>query len=151
MARIATISLSLLQGGLTWLKCSTLPSSIFFQPIAANTVNHGELTFGGSNPNIDIITPAPSSWDWGINQWISYGNTAILAYTAGIMDSGCTFLPCHRCPFRVQRVIVVSSAFYERYRTVTGGILNPANGLLQISTEQFIQLDDLEFHIGRET
>ncbi|KAG2063073.1 hypothetical protein BDR04DRAFT_1111820 [Suillus decipiens] len=68
---------------------------IFFQPIVANTVNHGDLSFGATNPSVydhDITTTAPSSRYWGINQRITYGNTEILANTAGIVDSGCTFL-----------------------------------------------------------
>ncbi|KAG2065949.1 acid protease [Suillus decipiens] len=115
---------------------------IFFQPITANTVNHGELTFGGTHPRMydnlrytDITTINPSSRYWGINQWISYGLIKILDYTAGVVDSGCTFL-------------YLASDAYERYKVATGGTLNPANGLLQISPEQFRQLSDLEFHIG---
>ncbi|KAG2357623.1 aspartic peptidase A1 [Suillus spraguei] len=120
---------------------------IFFQPITANTVNHGELTFGGTNPimyyqNIeytDITTTAPSSRYWGINQKISYGtgkSTIILDYTAGIVDCGTTFL-------------YLAIDAYDRYKDATGGVVNPANGLLQISLHQYDALHNLNFHIGR--
>ncbi|KAG2078796.1 aspartic peptidase A1 [Suillus decipiens] len=116
---------------------------IFFQPIAANTVNHGELTFGGTNPTMydhkvrytDITTTAPSLRYWGINQRITYGNTEILAYTAGVVDSGCTFL-------------YLATDAYERYQAATGGTLNPTNGLLQVSPQQYRNIRDLQFHIG---
>ncbi|KAG2073031.1 acid protease [Suillus decipiens] len=114
---------------------------IFFQPIAANTVNHGEITFGGTHPSMyddkirytDITTTAPSSRYWGIDQRITYGNTEILAYTAGVVDSGCTFL-------------YLAIDAYEKYQAATGGTLNPANGLLQISPRQYRQLHNLQFH-----
>ncbi|KAG2072481.1 aspartic peptidase A1 [Suillus decipiens] len=115
---------------------------MFFQPIGANLHDYGELCFGGTNPNMyekivytDVTTTAPSSQYWGINQRITYGGGQILANTAGVLDSGCTFL-------------YLASDAYERYRAATGGILNPANGLLQISLQQYDQLYDLRFHIG---
>ncbi|KAG2358439.1 family A1 protease [Suillus spraguei] len=120
--------------------------SIFFQPITANQVKHGELTFGGTHPSmyenkikyIDITSTPPSSHYWGIDQRISYGTMTILAHTAGILDCGTTFL-------------YLASDAYERYKYYTGGTVNPANGLLQISPEQFGRLYNLDFHIGRST
>ncbi|KAG2364136.1 hypothetical protein BDR07DRAFT_1450442 [Suillus spraguei] len=121
---------------------------IFFQPITVDKVNHGELTFGGTNPSlydhsieyIDMTTTSPSSLFWGIDQRITYGATtptiAILDYTAGIVDCGTTF-------------IYLAIGAYDRYRDATGGVVNPANGLLQISPQQFHRLRDLQFHIGR--
>ncbi|KAG2065976.1 acid protease, partial [Suillus decipiens] len=116
---------------------------IFFQPLVAGQVNNGEISFGGSNPKkynrrlayTDVTTIAPSSRYWGINQRITLGNIEILPETAGIVDSSCTFL-------------YLAIDAYERYRAATGGILNPANGLLQISLPNYAQLDDLKFHIG---
>ncbi|KAG2074570.1 acid protease [Suillus decipiens] len=115
---------------------------MFFQPTSQNGDNYGELCFGGTNPSItrsgyDITTTAPSSQYWGINQRIVYRGIEILAYTAGVVDSGCTFL-------------YLASDAYERYRTSTGGILNPANGLLQISLRQYNRLRDLRFYVGEE-
>ncbi|KAG2069589.1 aspartic peptidase A1 [Suillus decipiens] len=120
---------------------------ILFQPIVANAVIHGQLTFGGSDPAMyisyhpdftEMTTTAPSSRYWGINQRITYANTEILAYTAGIVDSTCTFL-------------YLAIDAYERYKDATGGIVNQANGLLQISPNQYHNLPSLEFHIGRRT
>ncbi|KAG2072959.1 acid protease [Suillus decipiens] len=116
---------------------------IFFQPLVANQVNNGEISFGGTNPTkytnpltyTDVTTIAPSSRYWGINQRITLGNIEILPATAGVVDSGCTFL-------------YLAIDAYERYRAATGGILNPANGLLQISLPNYPQLNDLKFHIG---
>ncbi|KAG2073363.1 family A1 protease [Suillus decipiens] len=117
--------------------------SIFFKPTVVNEDNNGELCFGGTNPSryigsiryTDITTTHPSSLYWGINLWITYANIEILAYSPGMVDSGCTFL-------------YLSIDAYERYRAATGGTLNPANGLLQISLQQYNQLHDLEFHTG---
>ncbi|KAG2064262.1 aspartic peptidase A1 [Suillus decipiens] len=119
---------------------------IFFHPIVPNQVTFGELTFGGSNHNMlssnigwtGITITAPSSRYWGIDQRISYLDTEILAYTAGIVDSGCTF-------------IYLSIDAYEKYRDATGGTVNPANGLLQISPDQYYTLGTLNFHIGTMT
>ncbi|KAG2362629.1 aspartic peptidase A1 [Suillus spraguei] len=122
---------------------------ILFRPVTARTVNRGELTFGGTNPtkyygNIkytDITTTGPSSRYWGISQKISYGpgirsrNAIILDYTVGIVDCGTTFL-------------YLAIGAYDKYKDATGGVVNPANGLLQISLDQYNALRDLNFHIG---
>ncbi|KAG2069306.1 acid protease [Suillus decipiens] len=116
---------------------------IFFKPTVANEDNNGELCFGGTNPRkylrqpvyTDVATIRPSSLHWGINQRITYGEIGILAYSPGIIDSGCTFL-------------YLASDAYERYRAATGGTLNPANGLLQITLQQYDELYDLELHVG---
>ncbi|KAG2075325.1 acid protease [Suillus decipiens] len=116
--------------------------SIFFQPLVENEVINGEICFGGTNTKkynspltyTDVTTIAPSSQYWGINQGITFGNIAILPTTAGVVDSGCNFL-------------YLATDAYERYRAATGGILNQANGLLQITLEQYDQLDPLIFHI----
>ncbi|KAG2065547.1 acid protease [Suillus decipiens] len=122
---------------------SRLVVGVFFQPVVSGIDNLGELTFGGTNPRrylrpiiyTDVTTTAPSSRYWGINQRITYGDIEILASTAGVVDSGCTFL-------------YLAIDAYERYQAVTGGTVNPANGLLQISLEQYRYLSPLKFHIG---
>ncbi|KAG2062527.1 acid protease, partial [Suillus decipiens] len=127
----------------------TIPWSIvgiYFQPIVPNGVTLGELTFGGYyRPRYigyvgwtDMTATFPSSRYWGINQRISYGNTEILSYAAGIVDAGCTFL-------------YLSTDAYERYKDATGGTVNPANGLLQISLDQYYTLGSLDFDIGTRT
>ncbi|KAG2067462.1 acid protease, partial [Suillus decipiens] len=118
---------------------------IFFQPIVVNTVNHGEITFGGSHPQMhdqtikytDITTTVPSSRYWGIDLRVTYGKKNILDYTAGIVDCGCTF-------------IYLATDAYDRYKAATGGIVNEANGLLQISLAEYDALSDLNFHIGEQ-
>ncbi|KAG2065977.1 acid protease, partial [Suillus decipiens] len=65
--------------------------SVFFQPLVANQVDNGEISFGGTNPRnyndplayTDVTTIAPSSRYWGINQRITLGNIEILPETAG--------------------------------------------------------------------
>ncbi|KAG2062873.1 acid protease, partial [Suillus decipiens] len=119
---------------------------IYFHPIYPNKVTFGELTFGGAHRAMcsssirwtDITATAPSSRYWGIDQRISYKNTEILSQTAGIIDAGCTFL-------------YLSADAYERYRDATGGTVNPTNGLLQISLDQYNALGTLDFHISTMT
>ncbi|KAG2355661.1 aspartic peptidase A1 [Suillus spraguei] len=119
---------------------------IFFQPLAANVVNYGELTFGGADPVLytssieytDITDSHPSSEHWGIDQAITYGETVILRHTAGIVDSGMTF-------------IFIASDAYKRYKAATGGTVNRANNLLQISRDKYNSLYSLNFHIGEQT
>ncbi|KAG2365442.1 family A1 protease [Suillus spraguei] len=115
---------------------------IFFKPIVTDTVNDGELHFGDV-PDIYIgmitytrIIPTPSSsLNWGIKQEITYGNRKLTPLTIGVVDCGCTFL-------------YIASDAYEKYKTLTGGTVNVALGLLQISTAQYNILDDLNFYIG---
>ncbi|KAG2354355.1 aspartic peptidase domain-containing protein [Suillus spraguei] len=116
---------------------------ILFKPIVADFVNEGELNFGGADPTKYIgnlkyarmATTARSSLHWGINQRIYYGNVEIMPRTAGVVDCGATFL-------------YIGSVAYERYRAATGGIVNAANGLLQISDQQYNLLFPLDFYIG---
>ncbi|KAG2078819.1 acid protease [Suillus decipiens] len=111
------------------------------QPVGSNPHDYGELGIGGGTDTdlhdyisyTGITATAPSSQYWGIDQRITYAGGVIQVKTAGVVDSGCTFL-------------YLASDAYERYRAVTGGILNPANGLLQISPQQYDQLHDLQFH-----
>ncbi|KAG2354919.1 hypothetical protein BDR07DRAFT_1304712 [Suillus spraguei] len=119
---------------------------VFFQPSVMDQVTYGELSFGGADPYLhrgDIeytrMTATPGS-SWGINQRISYGTTNIniLDDTTGIVDCGFTFL-------------YVASDAYEKYKDLTGGMVNPANDLLRISPDQYNALQDLNFHIGEKT
>ncbi|KAG2358737.1 aspartic peptidase domain-containing protein [Suillus spraguei] len=131
---------------LLWQGTITIPVvGIFFQPIVRDETNFGELTLGGVNPGMyagdikftDLTTTYPSSQHWGINQRITYGNTEIMPYTAGVVDCSCT-------------LIYIASDAYERYQAATGGTENMQNGLLQISTDQYDTLDPLKFYIGSE-
>ncbi|KAG2360438.1 aspartic peptidase domain-containing protein [Suillus spraguei] len=121
---------------------------MFFQPTPRDTNEHdyGVLSFGEPDPIFYIgriaytrITATPvSSRYWGIDQMITYGTTEILHSTAGIVDSGCTFL------------LIVSDA-YDNYKAATGAELDPATGLLTVTPEQYGALQPLDFHIGGET
>lgn len=72
---------------------------IFFPP-ASESDNDGTLTFGGYDNSVTIssvnyvplTTTDPAAYYWGINESISYGNTSILASTAGIVDTGTTLI-----------------------------------------------------------
>ncbi|KAG2364840.1 aspartic peptidase domain-containing protein [Suillus spraguei] len=118
---------------------------IFFQPAIQVTDNHGQLTFGGADHTMHtgrikytpVTTVYPSSRYWGINQKITYNNIEIIHLTAGVVDCGCTFL-------------YIASDAYERYRIATGGIVNAANGLLQITKANYNRLYALKFYIGEE-
>ncbi|KAG2357539.1 aspartic peptidase A1 [Suillus spraguei] len=120
---------------------------IFFQPIGvgAPLIGGGEISFGGANRQrytgrieyTDITLTPYSSQYWGIDQAITYGDTPILDYTAGIVNCGCTFL-------------YIASDAFERYQAATGGTMN-ANGLLQISFNQYLALHNLYFRIGEYT
>ncbi|KAG2117960.1 aspartic peptidase domain-containing protein [Suillus discolor] len=120
--------------------------SISFEPTTEKTVTNGELTFGGTDTTkytgsiayTPITTTYPSSTYWGINQSISYGSTTILSSTAGIVDTGTTF-------------VYIASDAYAKYKSATGGTLDAATGLLLISSSQYKALKNLNFHIGTET
>lgn len=72
---------------------------MFFAPPSSDD-SSGELTFGGYDDSkitgdisyVPITSTNPASRSWGINQSISYGTTSILAETAGIVDTGSTFI-----------------------------------------------------------
>ncbi|KAG2071241.1 aspartic peptidase A1 [Suillus decipiens] len=120
---------------------------IFFQPYVGPPLEAtGQITFGGTDPtkyNGNIvytpITNVKGSLDfWGINSRITYGNEVILRPTAGIVDSGCTF-------------IYIPSDAYQRYRRKTGAKYDRATDLLTISKKQYGALRNLNFHIGEQT
>ncbi|KAG2365294.1 aspartic peptidase domain-containing protein [Suillus spraguei] len=121
---------------------------IFFQLSTLEGESSGELSFGETNPAMyigditytPITTTAPASNYWGIDQSITYGptGTMILSSTAGIIDSGFTF-------------ISIASDAYDRYRVATGGTLDTATNLLTITPGKYGALHNLDFHIGKET
>ncbi|KAG2367250.1 aspartic peptidase A1 [Suillus spraguei] len=128
--------------------------ALFFKPSTADLVDldDGRLVFGDENPGFDDEYPdfnignigytprtasMPASTYWGIDQSIVYGNTEILQFTSGIVDSGVTF-------------ISIASDAYDRYKTATGANLDPRNGMLSITRRQYPALRPLEFHIGEQ-
>ncbi|KAG2361468.1 aspartic peptidase domain-containing protein [Suillus spraguei] len=116
---------------------------IFFQPVDADPNSQlGKLTFGGtdSTNHVSGITYTPitsrpfSAQFWGINQRITYGQRPILDFTAGVVDTGTTFL-------------YLASDAFERYQAATGATRNQAAGLLTITLSQYRDLVNLDFHI----
>lgn len=119
---------------------------VSFEPTTSKTVTNGELIFGGTDAAkytgsiayTPITTTYPASTYWGINESITYGSTTILSSTAGIVDTGTTFL------------FIATDAF-TRYQSATGASLDSATSLLSISSAQYKALKNLDFHIGSET
>lgn len=119
---------------------------VFFEPSSTGTAE-GELSFGSPNPEkytgeltyYPVTSTSPASRYWGIDQSITYSSTTILSNTAGIVDTGTTL------------ILLASNAFLA-YQTATGAKLDsPAptgTGLLYITTTQYSQLQNLDFHIG---
>jgi saccharopepsin len=72
---------------------------VFFSP-ASNSDTTGELTFGGYDASkitgsvsyVPITSTSPASGYWGIDQSLRYGTMLILSETAGIIDTGATFI-----------------------------------------------------------
>ncbi|OAX43685.1 acid protease [Rhizopogon vinicolor AM-OR11-026] len=115
---------------------------MFFSPVSSGDTT-GELTFGGYDASkitggvnyAPITSTYPASAFWGIDQSISYGNTTILSKTAGIVDSGTPTIP-------------IASDAFKIYQSATGGIMDDANGMLTITSDQYDKLSSLYFNIG---
>ncbi|KAG2362602.1 aspartic peptidase domain-containing protein [Suillus spraguei] len=116
---------------------------VFFQPTATEADSFsGELSFGGpdntkytDNIVYTAVTTIPiASAYWGINQKITYGSAEIMETTAGIVDSGSEF-------------IYIASVAFETYRIATGAIHDETTGFLTITLEQYMALQNLDFHI----
>ncbi|KAG1870699.1 acid protease [Suillus subalutaceus] len=118
---------------------------VFFAP-ASSDDSGGELTFGGYDASkitgdisyVPITSIYPASMYWGIDQSISYGSTSILAETAGVVDTGSTF-------------ISIATDAFDKYQSATGATLDESTGLLQISPDQYNQLSSLYFTTGGVT
>ena len=91
----------------------------------------------GANDTALLRSPptvvSPANQFWGFDQAISYGpSTSILASTAGIIDSGTTF------------VLIATDAF-KRYQVATGAVLDTKTGLLRRNLVQLPRLQSLCF------
>ncbi|KAG2351848.1 aspartic peptidase domain-containing protein [Suillus spraguei] len=136
---------------------------IFFRPTALDGNDDGQLSFGQLDPTMYIDNVGftlivivlfqwyhphpPSSHYWGFDQRITYGAEPILDQTAGILDSGLTFIAIAPCVYLES---ASNKDAYDRYRTATGANLDAATGLLTITLAQYNNLLDLNFHIGEE-
>ncbi|KIK01963.1 hypothetical protein K443DRAFT_677972 [Laccaria amethystina LaAM-08-1] len=114
---------------------------IYFAPTTQQSVQNGELTYGGTDSSkytgtisyTPVTTTSPASRYWGINQSIRYGpSTAILSTTAGIVDTGTT-------------LILIASDAFSRYTSATGAVLDNTTGLLSITPAQYAKLQSLYF------
>ena len=97
--------------------------------------------FVGPIHYVDVTDIPRSSKFWGIAQTVTYSSSTPiidLPNTAGIVDTGSTFLQLFRDAF-------------QRYETATGGKIDEEAELLRISTTQFANLQSLFFHIGGRT
>ncbi|KAG2363192.1 aspartic peptidase domain-containing protein [Suillus spraguei] len=126
----------------------TIRSEVFgmlFAPTSSDD-SGGELTFGSYDPSkitghisyVSITSTPPANRYWGIDQSITYGDTEILSGTAGIVDSGTTF-------------ILIATDAFDKYRSATGATIDENTGLLKISSDQYNQLSSLYFTIGEVT
>ena len=72
--------------------------SLYYTPTSESST--GELTLGGYDNSVitssvnyvPLTTTSPASEFWGIDQSITYGSDTILSSTAGIVDTGTTFI-----------------------------------------------------------
>lgn len=81
-----------------------------------------------------LTNTEPASFYWGIDQSITYGNTAILSNTAGIVDTGTTLL-------------YIASDAFDRYISATGAVEDETTGLYTITSSQYSALQTLNFEI----
>ncbi|TBU41815.1 family A1 protease [Dichomitus squalens] len=115
---------------------------ISFEPTTSADQVNGELTFGAIDPSkftgplhfVPITSTSPADQFVGIDQTISYGSTELLS-SAGITDTGTT-------------LILLASDALQKYQQVTGATLDLVTGFLQITPEQFSNLQPLTFNIG---
>jgi hypothetical protein len=129
----------------------------FFEPASVGD-GSGELTFGGYDASkitgdvkyVPITSTSPSSEFWGVDLSISYGNTVILAETAGIVDTGTPTIPIAtgRCSVPQRNSANTRSDAYNEYKSATGATYDNNSGLLMISSDQYANLSSLYFNIG---
>ncbi|CDO74322.1 hypothetical protein BN946_scf184570.g1 [Trametes cinnabarina] len=117
---------------------------ISFGPTQSMDEKNGELTFGGVDKArfhgqlqyVPLTAQSPASNYVGYEQSIDYGvKGTVLANAPGIMDTGTTL------------VLIATDAF-QKYQQFTGGVVDDDTGLLRITTEQYGNLQDLNFRIG---
>ncbi|KAJ3555658.1 hypothetical protein NM688_g2451 [Phlebia brevispora] len=117
--------------------------AVSFEPTDTAPVTNGEITFGSIDTAkfippityVPLTTTSPASLYWGIDQSVTYRGETILIETAGIVDTGTTFL-------------YLASDAYSRYQNVTAATVEESTGLLYVSKDQYGRLADLVFNIG---
>jgi len=119
--------------------------AISFEPITNSngTQINGELTWGGVDYTkfIGEITFTPitstnrSSMFWGIDACMSYGDTSILATTAGIVDTGTT-------------TVQLATDTFNKYQVATGGVPDSTTGLLKLTPAQYASLKSIFVNVN---
>ncbi|KAI0338511.1 acid protease [Trametopsis cervina] len=115
--------------------------SMFLPPYTSN--EPGSLDFGdpdsskytGEIQYVPITQASPANAYWGIDQTIRYGDQTILDTTAGIVDSGTTF-------------VLLASGAFNAYKQATGATLDNTTHLLMLPRDQYSALQPLTFTIG---
>ncbi|KAK0202058.1 acid protease [Desarmillaria ectypa] len=119
---------------------------ISYVPTTGTDMANGELTFGSEDASkytgeityVPITSTSPANKYWGIDQSLTYGNTAIMSTSAGIVDTGTTLL-------------LLSSGAFKKYTTATGAKMDESTGLLSVTEAQFKKMKNLSFKIGSNT
>ncbi|KAG1885598.1 aspartic peptidase domain-containing protein [Suillus subluteus] len=120
--------------------------SVLFEPTTSDSDANGELTFGGTDVSryigdigyTPVTTTNPASTYWGIDESITYGSTTIMSSTAGIVDTGTTFL-------------YIATDAYTKYKSETGATVDETTGFLLVSPAKYSALKNLNLHIGSNT
>ncbi|KAG0708529.1 acid protease [Suillus ampliporus] len=115
---------------------------VYFVPASEDDAT-GTLTFGGWNNSLitsgitytPITSTSPARSYWGIDQSITYGDSALLSSVSGIVDTGTV-------------LILIASDAFNTYQSATGATLDEATGLLKITSDQYSNLKSLIFTIG---
>lgn len=127
-------------------KISTEIIGISYAPSNSYTSTNGELTFGGVDTSkytgsityAPITKTSPAKYYWGVDQTVTYGSSAVLSSTAGIVDTGTTL------------TLLATDAF-KRYQNLTGATMDSTTGLLKITAAQYNKLQNLNFNIAGKT
>lgn len=88
------------------------------------------------SPLLSSVTSTPgASRYWGINATSTYGNETIMPLASGILDTGTT-------------LVLLASDFFQKYKNVTGAVLDHETGLLKLTKAQFAQLETFYIDAG---
>jgi len=124
--------------------------SISFEPLnnpsPSGTQMNGKLTWGGQDDcrliggitYTPITSTSPAKHYWGIDASFTYGDylhsTPLLKKTAGIVDTGTT-------------LFLIASDAFAIYQKDTGGVQDPAVGLLKVTPAQYKNLKSVFVHV----
>ncbi|OCH91612.1 family A1 protease [Obba rivulosa] len=121
---------------------------ISFEPTNSLSDTNGVVSFGGVDSSrisgkiayVPITTTSPSNRFVGIDSSVTYGSsgTPILSKTAGIVDTGTTFL-------------LLATDAMQRFSAATGAKFDSTTGTYALPVSQFQKLQSLFFHIGDTT